>query len=54
VRLPDEVKAWRKAERTRLLAERTALPNDQRRAARACRHLIRVSSDAIYSKNLYW
>src|SRR4051794_5605881 len=33
---PDEVKAWRKVERTRLIAARMALPVEQRRNARAC------------------
>ena len=31
---PDEVKAWRKVERARLIAERMALPIEQRRNAR--------------------
>jgi 5-formyltetrahydrofolate cyclo-ligase len=34
MRLPDEVKVWRKAERTRLISEREALPIERRRAAR--------------------
>jgi 5-formyltetrahydrofolate cyclo-ligase len=34
MRLPDEVRAWRRAERARLIAERLALPVEQRRAAR--------------------
>jgi 5-formyltetrahydrofolate cyclo-ligase len=34
MRLPDEVKAWRQAERARLIAERVALPVERRRAAR--------------------
>src|SRR4051812_42881183 len=33
MRLPDEVKAWRQAERARLIAERMALPVERRRAA---------------------
>jgi 5-formyltetrahydrofolate cyclo-ligase len=36
MKLPDEIEAWRKVERTRLLAERIALPTDRRRAARTC------------------
>jgi 5-formyltetrahydrofolate cyclo-ligase len=34
MRLPDEVKAWRRAERARLIGERVALPAERRRAAR--------------------
>jgi 5-formyltetrahydrofolate cyclo-ligase len=34
MRLPDEVKVWRKAERARLISEREALPIERRRAAR--------------------
>ncbi len=34
MRLPVEVKLWRKAERTRLISEREALPIERRRAAR--------------------
>jgi hypothetical protein len=34
MRLPVEVKVWRKAERTRLISEREALPIERRRAAR--------------------
>ena len=33
MRLPDEVKTWRQAERARLIAERLALPVERRRAA---------------------
>ena len=34
MRVPDEVRAWRRAERARLVAERLALPAERRRAAR--------------------
>jgi 5-formyltetrahydrofolate cyclo-ligase len=34
MRLPVEVKLWRKAERARLISEREALPIERRRAAR--------------------
>ena len=34
MRLPDEVKAWRKVERARLIAQRMALPIEQRRNVR--------------------
>ncbi len=34
MRIPDEVRVWRKAERIRLIAERVALPVERRRAAR--------------------
>ena len=34
MRLPDEVRVWRKAKRTRLISEREALPIERRRAAR--------------------
>jgi 5-formyltetrahydrofolate cyclo-ligase len=34
MRLPDEVKAWRRAERARLIGERVVLPAERRRAAR--------------------
>ncbi len=34
MRLPDEVKAWRRAERARLIGERVALPAERRCAAR--------------------
>ena len=34
MRVPDEVRAWRGAERARLIAERVAQPAERRRAAR--------------------
>ena len=34
MRPPGEVRAWRKAERARLIAGRVALPADRRRTAR--------------------
>ncbi len=34
MRIPDEVRVWRKAERTRLISEREFLPVERRRAAR--------------------
>ena len=34
MRLPDEVRVWRKAKRTRLISEREALPIERRRTAR--------------------
>ena len=34
MRLPVEVKVWRRSERTRLISEREALPIERRRTAR--------------------
>ena len=36
MKLPDEIKAWRQAERARLIAGRMALPVERRRTARRC------------------